>query len=195
MHTLRRLTPERQTAVLLAGIKLLPIQLRDTILDMFEQWTDESIMQSKQSLRDERLRTLATYDQAARYLRDLAQQVVAASPKTTVGDLLTTFVADEIKAAIAVVDSIQQPRQRTYHGYLTGRYRSARFFLSQLLRLMPFEGLTETDDVLTALHFMHHLNTDRLADLQNAPQAVISSSWRALVVARMVSNSSLTRCV
>ena len=182
MPTLRRLTPERQTAVLLAGIKLLHIRLRDTILDMFEQWTDDSIMQSKQSLRDERLRTLATYDQAARYLRDLAQQVVAASPKTTVGDLLTTFVADEIKAAIAVVDTIQQPRQHTYHGYLTGRYRSARFFLPQLLRLMPFEGVTEANDVLTALHFLHLLDADRLADIQDAPQAVISSSWRPLVV-------------
>ena len=196
IHTLRRLTPERQAAVLLAGIKLLHIRMRDTLLDMFERWTDDAIVQSRQTLQDERLRTLATYDQAARYLRDLAQQLVEASPEAVIGDLLTTFSTDEIKAAIAVVDTIQQPRQHSYHSYLTGRYRSARFFLPQLLRLIPFEGVAEANDVLAAIQFLRELESDRQADLQDAPQGVISSSWRPLVIsAEGVMQRPYTLCV
>lgn len=182
MHTLRRLIPERRSAVTLAGIKLLHIHLRDTILDMFEQWTDDAIVQSKQSLREDRLRTLASYDQAAKYLRDMAQQVVEMSPDATVSDLFASFAADEIKAAIAVVDTVQRPQHQTYHGYLVGRYRSARYFLPQLLRLIAFQGVTEAGDLLAAIAFLRQLETTRQTNMQDAPRAVISSSWRPVVI-------------
>ena len=196
MHTLRRLIPERRSAVMLAGIRLLHIRLRDLILDMFEQWTDDAIVQSKQSLREDRLRTLAAYDQAAKYLRDMAQQVVEMSPDAVVNDLFVSFATDEIKAAIDVVDTIQRPWHYTYHGYLVGRYRSARYFLPQLLRLIAFQGVTEAGDLLTAVEFLQRLETNRQTNIQDAPRAVISSSWRPMVIGTEgVLEQSYTLCV
>lgn len=180
--TLRRLQPERQTAVLFAGMTLLSIRIRDLILDMFDQWLDDAIVQSKHAMKQERLRTLAQYDQVTDYLRDLAQLVVHASPDDTIQSVLTHFPIHQIQDAISVIDAIQHPEHSSYHGRLAHRYRSVRFFLPDFLRLIPFQGVSEAHDVLEALRFLRRLGTERPTDLQDAPQSVISPSWRLLVI-------------
>ncbi len=178
--TLKRLQPERKTAVLLAGIHRLAVRVQDLVLDMFEQWLGDAIIQSKHTVEQERLRTLTAYDQAAFYLRDMAQFIVEASPtdRTTV---LEHFTPADIQAAIAIIDVVKHPEQQGYQGVLVQRYRSVRFFLPAFLRLIHFQGVVEADHVLTALRFLHRLDTESNLSLQDAPQSVISAIWRLLI--------------
>lgn len=180
VYTLKRLQSERQTAVLLAGIHLLAVRTQDLALDMFEQWLGEAITESQNTLEQKRLRTLAAYDQAAFYLRDLAQFIVEASPEERM-TVLERFTVKEIEIAIAVIDEVKHPESQGYHGVLVQRYRSARLFLPAFLRLIDFQGVPESGHVLDALRFLHLLNTESNLSLQEAPRSVISTTWRPLV--------------
>jgi TnpA family transposase len=179
-RTLKRLQPERQTAVLLAGIHLLAVRTQDLVLDMFEQWWNDAITQSKNTVEQKRLRTLAAYDQAAFYLRDLAQFIVEALPEDRAA-ILDHFAVRDIQAAIAIIDEVKQPELQGYHGVLIRRYRSVRRFLPAFLRLIEFQGVPEADHVLDALHFLRRLDAESNLSLQDAPRSVISTTWRGFV--------------
>jgi hypothetical protein len=179
-HTLKRLQPERKPAVLQAGIHLLAIRVQDLVLDMFEQWLGETITESKNTVEQKRLRTLATYDLAAFYLRDLAQFVVDASPEELTA-ISEHFPSKEIKAAIAIIDEVKQPKLQGYHGMLVQRYHSARLFLPAFLRLIHFQSIPEADHVLSAVSFLRQLDSENDLSLQEAPRSVISATWRPLV--------------
>jgi hypothetical protein len=90
---LRRLNDQRQTAVLIAGIVTLAIRIQDLILDMFEQWLHESATRAKHTFEQERLQTLAAFDQAAFQLRDFAQYLADLPDEQvlTMAQLFTQF--------------------------------------------------------------------------------------------------------
>jgi len=181
--TLRRLRPERRTAVLVAGMVTLAIRIQDLILDMFEQWLHESITRAKYTFEQDRLQSLAQFDQAAFHLRDLAQFLIDLPDDETITltSLFAQFQRAQIEASIATIEQIKQPENNSYRGLIVRRYRSARRFLPAFLRLISFQSISEKSDVLAALTFLHQLDTDADCSLQNAPRAVITPSWRALV--------------
>jgi TnpA family transposase len=164
----------------LAGIHLLAVRTQDLVLDMFEQWLGEAIADSQNLIEKKRLRTLAAYDQAAFYLRDLAQFIIEASPEERM-KIFERFTTKEIQAAISVIDEVKQPELQGYHGVLVQRYRSARRFLPAFLRLIDFQSVPESNHVLNALRFLHRLDTESNLSLQDAPRSVVSTTWRPLV--------------
>lgn len=198
VRTLRRLDSERQTALLLAGIQVLAIQIQDLILDMFDQWLHESIAKAKHQIEQERLGTLAQYDEAALYLRNVGHFVMtSASEPQGLTRLFEKFPPAKIQAAIATIDSYQRPEKRTYQGLLMRRYRAARLFFPALLRLIQFQGVPEAVPVLKAVQFLQQLETDEAPALAAAPGEVIASAWHSLVYDQrgFIRREAYTLCV
>ena len=197
--TLRRLSPERQSAVLIAGMVTLAIRIQDLILDMFEQWLHESITQAKHNFEQERLQSLTHFDQAAFQLRDFAHFLTQLPDGDTItpSQLFAQFQREQIEASIAIIDQIKRPENNTYRGLVVRRYRSSRRFLSAFLRLLNFQSISMNNDVVAALAFLHQLNTDPDCSLQDAPRAVISSSWHSLVYDQdsQIQREAYTICV
>jgi hypothetical protein len=183
ISTLRRLRADRQTAVLLAGMVALATRTQDLCLDMFEQWMQESTTQARQTLEQQRLQSLAQFDQAAFYLRDLAQFILD-KPTEQLIDLqhvFDHFQRDQVAASINIIDEVRHPEKDSHRALLVARYRSARRFLPALLRLITFQSIALESDVLNAITFLHQLDTGAMTALQDAPRGVISTAWRSLV--------------
>ena len=60
-------------------------------------------------------------------------------------------------------------------------YRSIRRFLSLFLHLIPFQSVSEDNTALTALRFLYQLELGDKKSLQDAPRAVITTSWQTFV--------------
>jgi TnpA family transposase len=181
---LKRLPQHRQQAILVAGMVTLAIRIQDLILDMVEQWFHESVTQAKHNFKQERLQSLAQFDQAAFQLRDFAHFVTELSDKKiiTIDQLFTQFHREQIQASIATIDQIERPENNSYRGLIVRRYRSTRRFLPSFLRLISFESISEDNDVLNALTFLHQLDSNTDSSIQDAPRAVITPSWQSLIL-------------
>ncbi len=181
--TLRRLRPERKTAGLVAGATTLAIRIQDLVLDMFDQWVHESVTRAKHAIEQDRLQSLAQFDQAAIQLRNFAQFLIDLPENESITPemLFRQFQDSQIKEAIAIIDQVKQPKNNSYRGLLVRRYRSARRFLPALLRLITFHSTVKNNDVLSVLAFLHQLDTNPDCLLQDAPRAIIPTGWHSLV--------------
>lgn len=180
---LLRLRPERRSAVITAGMVALEVRTQDMALDMVEQWLHESITQAKKHIEQKRLRSLAEFDQAAFHLRDFAQYLMTLSDEQLIdmAQVFTQFERNQIQAAITVISQMERPENNSYRGLVIDRYRSARRFLSTLLRLVTFQSIDENSDVIQAVRFLYRLDQGEIMSLDDAPRGVIPASWRPLL--------------
>ena len=137
---LRRLKPERKSAVIVAGIQTLAIRVQDLILNMVDQWLQETVTKARNKFEKQRLKSLSAFDRAAFQLRDFAHYLIALpdDQTITIAQLFQQFQHVQIEASITTIDQLKRPENRGYRNLMLTRYGSARRFLPSLLRLLSF---------------------------------------------------------
>lgn len=196
---LRRLSTERKSAVLVAGIHTLAIRIQDLILDMIDQWLQETVTKARNKFEQQRLKSLTEFDQAAFQLRDFAHYFTTLPDDQTISiaQLFQQFQRMQIETSIATIDQLKRPENRGYRSLMLTRYGSARRFLPSLLRLLAFQSAVGDSDVLQAWHFLQQLDHADDISIQDAPRAFISATWRPLVVDHQnhIQRDAYTICV
>jgi len=196
---LRRLQTERKTAVIVAGMTTLAVRIQDLVIDMLEQWLQETSLHARNKFEKERLKSLSEFDQAAIQLRDFADYFIALPDhqSLTIAQLFQEFRCEQIQSSIATIDKLKRPENSGYRSLMLTRYPSARRFLPSLLRLITFRSVTDNNPVLAALNFLQKLDQDAAVSLQDAPRAVISTTWKSLVIDKkdQLERDAYTICV
>src|SRR5690606_37397656 len=149
---LRRLNPERRSAVLTAGIQKLAVDIQDLTINMVDQWLQETVRLSRNKFEKQRLKSLVAFDQAAFQLRDFAHYLTTLpdDQSLSVAQLFQQFQRTQIEASIAMIDQLKRPENRDYRSLMLSRYGSARRFLPTMLRLFAFQSVNEASPVLQA---------------------------------------------
>jgi hypothetical protein len=191
-QTLRRLSPDRRTATLLAALWQLELDATDDALILLDGVTGLLLSHAAREHKDRRYAELPHLDRAARRLR--AAVLVLLDPPAGGIDELWSAIGrhvsrSELEQAAATVQQLaSQPdvddgQDAAFRGELLRRYQSLRRFLPALLQTVSFDAAPAGRPVLDAL--------ESLRALEGRPGRVSSSSvslkvvtgrWRALVL-------------
>jgi hypothetical protein len=148
-QTLRRLSPQRRTATLLAALWQLELDATDDALILLDQVTDVLLSQATREHEDRRYKQLPELDRAARALR-AAVLVMLDPPPGGIEELWSAINAhvprgelelatDTVHRLVAQPDP-QDGQDAAFREELLRRYQSLRRFMPVLLEAISFEA-------------------------------------------------------
>jgi hypothetical protein len=182
-QTLRRLSPDRRTATLLAALWQLEFDATDDALIVLDQVTGLLLSHAAREHKDRRYAQLSDLDQAARRLR-AAVLVLLDPPAGGIEELWSAIgrhvSRSELELAAATVHQLASRPDATdgqdaaFRGELLRRYQSLRRFLPALLETICFDAAPAGRPVLDAL--------ESLRALEGRPGRVSASSVSLKVV-------------
>ena len=182
-QAIARMARERRTATLLAFAQAFERTAMDDAIDLFDLLVTDIVRGAHKEGEKERLRTLHDLDAAALQLWDALQVLLNEAVEAT-AIRMQTFARvprERLFEAGAEVETLTRPPDDNYYAELVERYRSVRYFLPTLLRIVSFEGTQAGQPMLKALNFLSQMEHQRRPDLQHAPLDGVPSAWRRLV--------------
>ena len=192
-QTLRRLSPQRRTATLLAAVWQLELDATDDALILLDQVTDLLLSQATREHKDRRYKQLPELDRAARALR-AAVLVLLDPPPGGIEELWSAINAhiprSELELASDTVHRLasqpdpQDGQDAAFREELLRRYQSLRRFMPDLLEAISFEAAPGGQAVLDAMESLRALE-GRAGRVSAATVSlkVVSGRWRRLVLA------------
>ena len=191
-QTLRRMSPKRRTATLLAALWELELDAADDALVLLDGLLDQLLSQAAREHKEERVKTLPALDLAARRLR-AAVLVMLDLPPGGVDALWEAIGAhvsrSELRSATEAVNRLaalpnKDGQDAAFRGELLRRYPSVRRFLPALLAIMPFEATAAGTAVLDALEALRGLEgRPGRVNATSVPLGLLSGQWQRLVLA------------
>jgi hypothetical protein len=192
-QTLRRLTPDRRTATLLAALWQLELDATDDALIVLDQVTGLLLAHAAREHKDRRYAQLPDLDQAARRLRT-AVLVLLDPPAGGIEELWQAIgrhvTRSELEQAVATVHELaSQPdamdgQDAAFRGELLRRYQSLRRFLPTMLETIAFDAAPAGRPVLDALASLRALEgRPGRVSASSVSLEVVTGRWRALVLA------------
>lgn len=191
--TLRRLSPQRRTATLLAAVWQLELDATDDALILLDQVTDVLLSQATREHKDRRYKQLPELDRAARALR-AAVLVLLDPPPGGIEELWSAIAAhvprSELDLATDTVQRLvsqpdpQDGQDAAFREELLRRYQSLRRFMPVLLDTVVFEAAPGGQAVLAAMASLRALE-GRAGRVSAATVSlkVVNGRWRRLVLA------------
>ena len=191
-QTLRRLSPQRRTATLLAALWQLERDATDDALILLDQVIDVLLSQATREHKDRRYKQLPELDRAARALR-AAVLVLLNPPPGGIEELwsaITVHVSrSELELATDTVHRLaaqpdpQDGQDAAFREELLRRYQSLRRFMPILLDTVSFEAAPGGQAVLEAIESLRALE-GRAGRVSAATVSlkVVSGRWRRLVL-------------
>ncbi|MGZ6597858.1 MAG: hypothetical protein ACXVFH_21125, partial [Solirubrobacteraceae bacterium] len=165
-QTLRRLSPNRRTATLLAALWQLELDATDDALILLDRVTGLLLSHAAREHKDRRYAQLPDLDRAARRLR-AAVLVLLDPPAGGIEELWSAIgrqvSRSELERAAATVQQLaSQPdaadgQDAAFRGELLRRYQSLRRFLPALLETASFDAAPAGRPVLEALESLRAL--------------------------------------
>ena len=192
-QTLRRLSPDRRTATLLAALWQLELDATDDALIVLDQVTGLLLSHAAREHKDRRYAQLPDLDQAARRLR-VAVLVLLDPPAGGIEELWSAIGrhlsrSDLERAAATVQQLASQPdtadgQDAAFRGELLRRYPSLRRFLPALFETISFDAAPAGRPVLEALKSLRALEgRPGRVSASSVSLTVVTRHWRALVLA------------
>ena len=192
-QTLRRLSPQRRTATLLAALWQLELDATDDALILLDQVTDLLLSQATREHKDRRYKQLPELDRAARALR-AAVLVLLDPPPGGLEELWSAIAAhvprSELVLATDTVNRLasqpdaQDGQDAVFREELLRRYQSLRRFLPVLLDAVSFEAAPGGQRVLDAMDSLRALEgRPGRVSAATVSLKVVSGQWRRLVLA------------
>lgn len=182
-QTLAELRPERRTATLLAGARLLELLAHDTVLDLFDTFFGELRNDAIRAGTNVRVRTLQDLDTAALQLAKVATLILDANITDT--DLRTEIHAqisqDMLAQAITQVEALARPAADTLYDELKARYPRISRIRPTLLGTISFGALPAGAAIVAAYQFLQQIDGQKRPSMNTAPQAIITRRWRPYV--------------
>ena len=165
-QTLRRMSPQRRTATLLAALWQLELDATDDALIVLTQVTDLLLSQATREHKDRRYAQLPELDRAARRLR-AAVLVLLDPPPGGLEELWSAIAAhasrgeQELAAdtvhRLASEPDVDDGQDAAFRGELLRRYQSLRRFLPTLLEVVSFDAAPAGRPVIDALESLRAL--------------------------------------
>jgi hypothetical protein len=192
-QTLRRLSPQRRSATLLAAVWQLELDATDDALILLDQVTDLLLSQATREHKDRRYKQLPELDRAARALR-AAVLVLLDPPPGGIEELWSAINAhiprSELELASDTVHRLasqpdpQDGQDAAFREELLRRYQSLRRFMPVLLDAVSFEAAPGGQAVLEAMESLRVLE-GRAGRVSAATVSlkVVNGRWRRLVLA------------
>jgi TnpA family transposase len=191
-QTLRRLSPDRRAATLLAAVWQLELDATDDALIVLDQVTDLLLSHATREHKDRRYAQLPELDRTARRLR-AAVLVLLDPPPGGLEELWSAIAAhvsrSELELAAATVDRLASARDAqdgedaAFRGELLRRYQSLRRFLPTLLEVVSFDAAPGGQPVLDALESLRALEgRPGRVSASSVSLAVVTGRWRRLVL-------------
>ncbi len=192
-QTLRRMSPQRRTATLLAALWQLELDATDDALIVLDQVTDLLLSQAIREHKDRRYAQLPELDRAARRLR-AAVLVLLDPPPGGLEELWSAIAAHvsrgELELATDTVHRLaSQPdtndgQDAAFRGELLRRYQSLRRFLPTLLEVVSFDAAPAGQPVIDALESLRALEgRPGRVSASSVSLGVVTGRWRRLVLA------------
>ena len=192
-QTLRRLSPQRRTATLLAALWQLELDATDDALILLDQVTDLLLSQATREHKDRRYAQLPELDRAARALR-AAVLVLLDPPPGGIEELWSAIAATSAAASwsspptrcTASPPSPTRTTDRTPRSAseLLRRYQSLRRFMPILLETVSFDAAPAGRPVLEALESLRALEgRPGRVSASSVSLKVVTGRWRRLVLA------------
>jgi len=196
-QTLRRLSPERRTATLLAALWQLELDATDDALIVLDQVIDLLLSQATREHKDRRYKQLPDLDRAARRLR-AAVLILLDPPPGGIEELWSAIGVHVSRSELEVaVDTVHrtasQPdasdgQDTAFRGELLRRYQSLRRFLPALLETVSFDAAPAGQPILEALKSLRAVEgRPGRVSASSVSVRVVTGRWRWLVL----SNSQL----
>jgi hypothetical protein len=192
-HTLRRLSPQRRTATLLAALWQLELDATDNALILLDQVTDVLLSQANREHKDRRYKQLPELDRAARALR-AAVLVLLDPPPGGIEELWSAIAAhvprselelatDTVRRLVSQPDA-QDGQDAAFREELLRRYQSLRRFMPVLLDTVVVEAAPGGQAVLAAMTSLPALEgcAGRVS-AATVSLKVVNGRWRRLVLA------------
>lgn len=191
-QTLRRLSPERRTATLLAALWQLELDSTYDALVVLDQVTGSLLSQAAREHKHHRHGELPELDQAARRLR-AAVLVLLDPPPGGLAELwsaIAKYVSrDELALAADAVHRLasepdtEDGQDVAFRGELLRRYQSLRRFLPSLLEVVSFDAAPAGKPVLQALESLRALEgRPGRVSTSSVSLGVVTGRWRRLVL-------------
>jgi TnpA family transposase len=192
-QTLRRMSPKRRDATLLAALWQLELDATDDALVLLDQVVDQLLSQAAREHKDERFKGLPELDRAARRLR--AAVLVLLDPPPGGFDALWAAITarvsrGELQAASNAVGRLTPPELDTggqdaaFRAELLRRYPSLRRFLPALLNVVSFEATGAGQPVLDALDALRSIEgRPGRVTAASVPLELVGGQWKRLVLA------------
>jgi TnpA family transposase len=192
-QTLRRLSPDRRTATLLAALWQLELDANDDALILLDRVTGLLLSHAAREHKDRRYAQLPDLDRAARRLR-AAVLVLLDPPAGGIEELWSAIgrqvSRSELERAAATVQQLaSQPdpadgQDAAFRGELLRRYQSLRRFLPALLETVSFDAAPAGTPVLEALESLRALEgRPGRVSASSVSLKVVTGRWRTLVLA------------
>jgi TnpA family transposase len=191
-QTLRRLSPERRTATLLAAMWQLELDATDDALIVLDRVTGLLLSGAAREHKDRRYAELPDLDQAARRLR--AAVLVLLDPPAGGIDELWNAIGRQVSrsdlelAAATVQQLAAQPsaddgQDAVFRGELLRRYLSLRRFFPAMLETISFDAAPAGRPVLDALESLRALEgRPGRVSARSVSLEVVTGRWQALVL-------------
>jgi TnpA family transposase len=192
-QTIRRMSPDRRTATLLAALWQLELDATDDALILLDQVTDVLLLQATREHKDRRYAQLPDLDRAARRLR-AAVLILLDPPPGGIEELWSAITEqvsrDQLQSAAAAVQQLaSEPdagdgQDAAFRGELLRRYQSLRRFLPIMLDVVSFEAAPAGRPVLDALESLRSLEgRPGRVTASSVALEVVTGRWRRLVLA------------
>lgn len=191
-QTLRRLSPDRRTATLLAALWQLELDATDDALILLDRVTGLLVSHAAREHKDRRYAQLPDLDRAARRLR--AAVLVLLDPPTGGIEELWNAIGrhvsrSELELAAATVHQLAaQPnaddgQDAAFRGELLRRYPSLRRFFPAMLQTIHFDAAPAGRPLLEALESLRTLEgRPGRVSASSVSLKVVTGRWRALVL-------------
>jgi len=184
-QALARLGHARRYPMLVAFCQETHITLTDYVLRLFDEYWEDIVGRANRELVDSQLRQVKAKDGALIALGKAAQPIVdevnipASELRQRVYDQIPR---EELLAAIEVVLALTGKGPRTFHSFLSTRYRSIKSFSAGMLDQLVFEHAFEGDDFQQAMELVSDWQSGRRRKLPDkVPMTFLLPSWKAFV--------------
>ena len=184
-QAIARMPEERRVATLVAFGQACAATAQDEALDLLNLLVGALLARVQRRGEHERLRTLGDLDAAALRLREACLVLLdeAASSPDPRAAVFQRVPRDDLALAVQRVGELaREADDRSYYAELLGRYSLVRRFLPALLRTIVFESTEAGKPVLEALACLRRSEGSRAPRLSSAPMAIVTQSWRRLVL-------------
>ena len=191
-QTLRRMSPRRRDATLLAALWQLELDATDDALILLDLVVDQLLSQAAREHKDVRFKTLPELDRAARRLR--AAVLVLLDPPSGGVDALWAAIGarvsrEDLEAASDTVERLTPAeldsggQDAAFRAEVLRRYPSLRRFLPALLDVVSFEATAAGRPVLDALDALRGIEgRPGRVSAASVPLELVGGQWKRLVL-------------
>lgn len=171
MHKIARMPEKKRIAILVAFAKAYETIALDEALDVLDMLITQIAGEAKKLGQKKRLRTLKDLDKSALALAEVCALI------------LNENMQDELLRS-AIFSRV--PREKLAQSIVTvnelvEQYGRVRRFLPKLLQDIEFKAAPAGKATLEAFQYVVKLQASRKQRLENAPQEIVSNSWKRLV--------------